>query len=421
LLSGVGAPKSSGRACAPGESRRSDRGTLEAKQTTRKRITFSWWWLIWVAAGLCISLFGAGLGVMTSAGASTSRLSGLLLSRFGGRSHVSILLVGVDKSQGRGLADTLMVCVVQPKTGEVGVLSIPRDSRVELPGVGIRRINAAHSIGGMPLTIETVELLLGLPTDYYVQMNVAGMVELVDAIGGVDIEVEKRMYYRDRSQDLLIDLQPGLQRLDGEQAMGYVRFRHDATGDLGRVARQRTFLRAVAGRLLAPEMVSRIPRLIDAFLDNVDTNMSPKELVALKKVLEDSGVEGIRMDTLPGEPKMVHGQSMIELDAEQVQSTVNRVLWGYGVSVSVLNGTDVPGLAGEIAAKLERRGCHIVAVGNTEGPADTTRIVDHRNQTARAQRVFGWLGRGTISVAPDAAAEADVTVILGADMVEGRP
>ena len=383
-----------------GESRRSDRGTLEAKQTTRKRITFSWWWLIWAAAGLCLLLFGAGLGVMTSAGASATRLGRLLAPRFGGRSHVSILLVGVDKSEGRGLADTLMVCVVQPRTGEVGVLSIPRDSRVELPGVGIRRINAAHSFGGMPLTIETVELLLGLPLDYYVEMNVAGTVELVDAIGGADIEVERRMYYRDRSQGLLIDLQPGFQRLDGEQAMEYVRFRHDATGDLGRVARQREFLRAVAGRLLAPEMVSRIPRLIDVFLDNV---------------------EGIRMETLPGQPRIVGGQSMIELDAAPVQRAVNRVLWGHGVTVVVLNGTDVAGLAAETAAKLERRGCHIVDIGNADELADTTRIVDHRNQTARAQRVFGWLGCGAISAAPDAAAEADVTVILGADMVRDRP
>jgi len=394
---------------------------LEAKQTTPKRITFSWWWLIWAAAGLCILLFGAGLGAMTSAGASTTRLGGLLASRFGGRSHVSILIVGVDDSQGRGLADALIACVVKPKTGEVGALAIPRDSRVELPGVGIRRVNAAHSIGGMPLTIETVELLLGLPIDYYVEMNVAGMVDLVDALGGVEIEVEKRMHYRDRSQDLLIDLQPGLQRLNGEQAMGYVRFRHDAAGDLGRIVRQRTFVRAAAGRLLAPDMVSRIPRLIDVFLDTVDTNMSPKDLVSLKKVLEDTGVEGIRMETLPGEPRMVREQSMIELDAEHVQSAVNRVLWGYGVSVTVLNATDLPGLAARTAAKLERRGCHIVDIGNAEERADTTRIVDHRNQTARAQRVFGWLGRGTISVAPDAAAEADVTVIVGADMVRDRP
>jgi len=394
---------------------------LEAKQTARKRITFAWWWLIWAAAGICILLFGAGLGVMTSAGAGASRLSGFFSSRFGGRSHVSFLIVGADASTGRGLADTLMVCLVQPKTGEVGVLSIPRDSRVELPGVGIRRINAAHSLGGMPLTIETVELLLGLPIDYYVEMNTAGMVELVDAIGGIEIEVEKRMYYRDRAQGLLIDLQPGLQRLDGEQAMGYVRFRHDATGDLGRIIRQRTFVRAVAHRLLAPDMVSRIPRLIEVFLDTVDTNMSPKELLALKKVLEDAGVEGIRMETLPGEPRMIHGQSMIELDREQLQSAVNRVLWGYGVSVSVLNGTDVPGLAAMTAEELERRGCLIVTVGNAEERVDTTRIMDHRNQTARAQRVFGWLGRGAIFVAPDAGSQADVTVILGADMMEGRP
>jgi LCP family protein required for cell wall assembly len=382
------------------------------------RRALEWWWLIWVAAGACVFLCGAALGVVSSQGNGNGGgwFSQLFSPAFGGRGRVTILAVGADNSTGKGLADTLIVATVSPSSGEIAALSIPRDSRVEVPGIGVRRINAAHSLGGMPLTIETVEMLLGLPIDYFVEIDVPGIVKLVDAIGGVDIEVEKRMYYRDRSQHLEIDLQPGFQHLNGMQAMGYVRFRHDAAGDLGRMERQRTFLRAVMHEVLAPRNIARLPKLAQTFVRTVNTNLSVGDLLALKKLVEQSGPEAIRTATLPGRPVMVHGQSMIELDADQVREAVDRVLRGQGVTVQVLNGTDVNGLAAQVASRLEEAGCEITEVGNTEQATETTLIVDHRGRR-RGERVASWLGRGVISVAPDGDSPADVTVILGRDMV----
>lgn len=388
-----------------------------------RRQTLQWWWLIWIAAGACIFLCGVALGY-ASGGDPQSGVrwfSRILAPPFGGRDHVTILLLGVDDSEGRGLADTIIAAVVSPRTGDIAALSIPRDSRVHVPGVGIRRVNEAHSFGGLPLTLETLELLLGFPFDYCLEVNVGTLVELVDAIGGIDIDVDKRMYYRDRAQNLLIDLQPGPQHLDGEQAMGYVRFRHDAKGDLARVERQRKFVRAVARRALDPDQVIHLRRLAEAFVDAVNTNLTVQDMIALKKIAERLGPEAIRMATLPGQPRIIEGHSMIELGAREVQAAVDRVLWGQGVTVSVLNGSDISGLAARTASFLEERGCDIANVGNAEQKADTTLIVDHRGRAKRAERVAAWLGGGVISVAPDGENPADVTVILGRDMAGAGP
>ncbi|MBN1458324.1 MAG: LCP family protein [Armatimonadetes bacterium] len=379
---------------------------------------FQCWWLIWVAGGLCLFLCGALLGGVTGGGARAGS-HGLLeffAPPFGGRERVSILAVGVDNSEGRGLADTIIALAVWPKTGEMAAVAIPRDSYVHIPGVGNRRINASHAFGGLPLTMETVELVLGFPFDYYIEVNVEGLVDLVDAIGGVDIEVEKRMYYRDRAQDLLIDLQPGSQHLGGKDAVGYVRFRHDAMGDLGRIERQRQFLRSVTRELLSPDNVSRLPGLAESFVETVQTNLNVRDILMLKRIVEQIGADGIRMATVPATPIRIADQSVLQLDPVELQRLVDRVLWGQGIRVVVLNGTSVNGLASRTAEKLKEHGYDVLEVGNAEHRTETTVILDHRGHARRAERVASAVGCGVISADPDGDNPADVTIILGSDI-----
>lgn len=377
-----------------------------------------WWKLIWVAAALCLFTASVLIGAVTS-GIAVGHRPGflqLLSPPFGGKDRVAILVLGVDNSKGKGLADTIIAIMVWPKAGEIAALSIPRDSWVSVPGLGESKINASHSYGGLPLTIQTVETLLGFPFDYYMEVEVQGLTSLVDAIGGMDIEVEKRMRYTDRSQHLHIDLQPGLQHLNGEQAVGYARFRHDAMGDLGRIERQQTFIRALANELLSPEHVTRLPKLAGAFVDTVNTNMTVRDLLSLKRIVEQVGVPGIRMATLPGYPDTMHHQSVLVLDQTEVQQTVDKVLWGQGIRVAVLNGTDIPGLATRTAETLTENGYDVTEVGNASNETDTTLVIDHRGQTRRAERVSRVIGGGVISAAPDGENPADVTVILGRDL-----
>ena len=288
---------------------------------------------------------------------------------------------------------------------------------MQIENVGFTRINAAHSYGGMPLTIQTVQSLLGLPVDHYIEIRISGLVKVVDALGGVDLDVEKRMVYRDRKQDLDINLSPGFQHLNGTQAMGYVRFRHDAIGDFGRVVRQRKFMGAVMSKLFSPQYAAQIPGLMRAFLENVNTDLTWNDLLSLKRIMEQGSPNAFRTATLPATPVRVGRASMLQLDMDKVRETVNDVLLHQGIRVEVLNATTMEGLAATVADGLKQQGCEIVNTGNAAGKSETTLVVDHGSSAARAERVAQWLGKGAVSVAPGAQSQADVTVIVGRDII----
>ena len=257
--------------------------------------------------------------------------------------------------------------------------------------------------------------------DYYIEVNVPGLVKLVDSIGGIDLDVEKRMHYTDRSQKLYIDLQPGPQHLNGTQAMGYVRFRHDAVGDFGRMERQRAFMQAVLKKLFSPQSVMELPNILDTFLKTVHTNLTATDVFALKRIVEANGPEAIRTATLPATPVRVHGADMLDLDPQGVKEVVDRVLLHQGMTVTVLNGTGSSGLASRVGEQLAAKGCEIVSTGNAEQPATTTLVIDHRSSARRAEQIAAWLGKGVLSVDPDAENPADVTVIVGSDMLSDTP
>ena len=187
---------------------------------------------------------------------------------FGNR-RKNILLLGVD-SNGEGTdpwkgtrTDTIILMNIDPKSKSLNAISIPRDSKVYLPGDhGIQKINAAHAIGGIGMTIRTVEETLGVKIDRYIMVHDNAVKEIVDTIGGIDIYVEKNMHYNDFSGKLFINLQKGKNHLDGKQVVGYLRFRHDAMGDIGRTQRQQWFLRGMMEALKKPENMAKLPEVI---------------------------------------------------------------------------------------------------------------------------------------------------------------
>ena len=163
--------------------------------------------------------------------------------------------MGVDeRDDDVGRSDTLMVATLDPKKDQAALMSVPRDTRVKIKGHGWDKINAAYAYGsakggpeaGEKLAQRTVEDFLGVNMDHYVVVNIQAFQKIIDAIGGIDIDVEKRMYYEDPWDDdggLIIDLQPGMQHMDGKTAVTYVRYR-DEEGDIGRIKRQQKFMKA---------------------------------------------------------------------------------------------------------------------------------------------------------------------------------
>jgi len=175
---------------------------------------------------------------------------------FPGVERLRIMLIGADERKGDvGRSDTLMILQVNPGLRRATLLSLPRDLRVEIPGHGHEKINAAFALGGPELSKQTVEQFLGIPLDGYVKINIEGFVKAVDTLGGVDLNVEdvegkgRGMNYDCPGDGLVIHLFPGPQHLTGYKAMGYVRYRHSnlrgqGGTDFDRTKRQRKLLRA---------------------------------------------------------------------------------------------------------------------------------------------------------------------------------
>jgi len=215
--------------------------------------------------------------------------------------RINILLIGADtfeEGHDTGRSDSLIVTGIDLESGEISMLSIPRDTYVKIEGHGHNKINAAYSYGGIPLVRSTIEDLLGIPIDYYAKTDFAGFREIVDLLGGIDIDVDKRMYYH--TYDGLIDIKPGMQHLDGEKALQYVRFRHEAMGDISRTERQQKFLVAVYEAATSPENISRLPEVMSSLLKELETDLTNSQLTRLSSIARRFETENIRHSTLPG-------------------------------------------------------------------------------------------------------------------------
>lgn len=220
----------------------------------------------------------------------------------------NIVVLGVDERAEEhdvGRSDTLFVVMFDTQTKNASLLSIPRDTRVRIPKHGWDKINHAYAYGGRELTQKTVEELLGLHINNYVMVDFKGFKGLVDAIGGVDINVEKDMYYRDSWDGFTIDIKKGMQHMDGETAIQYVRFR-DEEGDIGRIKRQQHFLMAVYEKISSADMLLHIPGLAQQLTAMIKTDLPINDMLSLGKALHSMVREkGLSMAMVPGTPEYI--------------------------------------------------------------------------------------------------------------------
>lgn len=253
-----------------------------------------------------------------------------------GKERVNILLLGGDS---RGLSeheaprsDTMLVASVDPVTKTASLFSILRDTYVDIPGFGKDRINAALAYGGPDLSMKTVSELTGLPIQYYVYVDFQGFIKLVDAIGGVKYYVEKDMKYTDPTDDPMfnIDLQEGCQVLDGNKALQYVRFRHDALSDFTRTERQRNFLKAVAAKLQSTTSLIKLPSILKQIEPYIETNMNLDTMLRLGTLafsVSSSTVEDYQLP--PNEllrDMRVNGAAVLGVDPERLREYVREML-----------------------------------------------------------------------------------------------
>jgi polyisoprenyl-teichoic acid--peptidoglycan teichoic acid transferase len=245
---------------------------------------------------------------------------------------MNVLILGLDSRDRVSRADTLMLLTLNRRTGEINIVSIPRDMRINIPGYGLDKINHAHAYGGVPLTRQAVEDFLDIKIDYYMTTDFDGFINIVDILGGIELDVEKRMRYY--GIDVTIELDPGLQHLDGEKALEYVRWRSDQEGDFGRVRRQQIFLKALLQEIITFKNVLKFPRLLPEMAENMKTDLELSQALVLANKLKNVEIEEINTLTLPGNVGYVDGISYILPQEDKIRELVERYIKGIEVKKS---------------------------------------------------------------------------------------
>lgn len=301
---------------------------------------------------------------------------------------VNILLLGMDigdpnqvDNQSIKRTDTIMVVNYNPSTDQIKVVSVPRDTLITNNGKNLK-INAAYAVGGYPKIKTEVENLLGININYMVKIDYNAFVELIDALGGVTMEIDQNMIYDDEGQNLHINFKAGeTVKMDGQKAQEFFRWRKNndgsglANGDLDRIKNQQKFISKVVDKCKNPFILFRIPKILSAIGDNVETNMPSFKVLKYGISFLTVSKDDVSMVTAAGTPKMINGQSYLVFD-----KNANRDLVSYGtvknssssnaskanLKIKILNATKINGLAGKLKTEMIGYGYSKIDTGNTD-------------------------------------------------------
>lgn len=390
---------------------------------------------------------------------------------------INILVLGVDeRPDDVGRSDTMFVVSVNTKKQDIDVISIPRDTRVKIPGYRFDKINHAYAEGKYKLSQRTVEQFLGVSIQHYLIIDFNGFKRIIDALDGITIDVEKRMYYEDPYDDLVINLYPGEQTLNGENAIGYVRYR-DQDGDIGRIARQQKFMKAVLQKVAQPGSIARLPALIRELSGAVRTSMSTGEMVNIANTVNEGRKQGLRGHMIPGTPaniaeisywipdivetrKMVAGIMDTTLD-ERALAVAQQLAAEYEQSIppemvvvkpskaedstkkpndkdaqkgkqpvtkpetvkpetkplrfraEIINASGMDEAGAKVSSELKKQGFEVVAVTQAAKQERTTTVIEHSGNDAVIKKVSSLPFEYNLSLLKDGVKNAEVTVIVG--------
>lgn len=311
------------------------------------------------------------------------------------KEYITVALLGLDKSE--YLTDVMMIGVYNITDNVVNTFSIPRDSYIQLNDATAEKIGAPKVLklnemhtyakkSGVDnpeqYTLSALQEITGLEIDHYAKISLSVFNDMVDAIGGVDINVPILMDYYDPYQDLYIYIEPGQQTLDGKKAEGFVRYRATyANGDIDRIEMQHYFMKAFMNSALEPEIITQIPGIVSTLYSNVDTDVSLWDILSYTKYLDDLTNSNISTHTIPGEGMYINDISYFVFEADRVHNFVQDQLTevvtkeSVQANIEVLNGSNTNGLAGQFQTRLNDTGYNVTSIGTYEGArTNQTRI-----------------------------------------------
>ncbi|MEM9087488.1 MAG: LCP family protein [Cyanobacteria bacterium P01_F01_bin.53] len=364
---------------------------------------------------------------------------------------VNILVMGLDEAHDVpgaaagslvGRTDTILLARVDPEEQVVNVMSIPRDTRVEIPGYGIDKINQANFEGGPELAAQTVmHNFDNVNIDRYVRVSTAAFKEIVDLVGGVEVLVPKAMQYEDKTQGLVIDLQPGLQNLNGDEAEQFARFRQDSYGDIGRVQRQQILLKALRQRMMNPTILTKLPQIVRVLQEHIDTNLTVEELLALAGFGLKLDSQDLQMVMLPGrfsDPEEYSAsywlsdpaassdlmRTYFDAQAAELVASSNGInyyeppsAWTVsGLKIAVQNATEDQYASSSMAEYLRDQGFYnVYVVRNWSDVNRKTSVIAQRGDVGSARSLQRELDIGQVVSDSTGDIDSDLTIRVGED------
>lgn len=289
----------------------------------------------------------------------------------------NILLMGVDVAPNANnpfkgaRSDTMLLISIAPYGKNVNVISIPRDSKVYLAGKNkADKINHAFAFGGAKLSQRTVEEAFGIKVNNYFAISNTGVIKMIDTLGGLPIYIEKPMKYDDYTAKLHINLQPGTHLLSGKQTEGYLRFRHDPYGDIGRIRRQQWFFNAMLDRLKDPSVIVKLPELLKILPEYIQTDISGYDLAKFVAMAKNVDTSTIQIATIPGAPSTKGVTSYWIVDPEKTQELINKMVYREKeelnlaeLNVGILYANSKEEEANKLKAELEEKGVQVKTHG----------------------------------------------------------
>ncbi|HET6595992.1 MAG TPA: LCP family protein [Anaerolineales bacterium] len=386
-----------------------------------------------------------------------------------GASRINILIIGLDyrdwvAGEGAPRSDTMIVLTVDPLAKTAGILSIPRDLWVNIPGFGYSRINTAYSSGegaklpggGPELARKTVEQLLGVPIQYYAQVDFYTFVEFIDLIGGIEIynDEELRLDPVGEGKDKIKLTCCGMRKLNGERALAYARFRKDKEGDIARANRQQKVILGIRNKVLSPEnfphLIGQAQQFYEKFSAGIRTNMPFDTAIRLGVLAKDIPVESIKngvidysmvalaettlggekasvMKPLPDKIRELRDQVFTSGGAVSpfaAQNDLTAMMREDGARVRVLNGSVAGGLENVTGNFLIAQGVQVTEAGPADGGYNSTVIVLYSPKLYTLkyfQSLFAVTDSARIWISPNPASTVDIEVRLGNDWANNNP
>ena len=350
---------------------------------------------------------------------------------------MNVLVMGLDITYDKtkhvpisdtGHTDAMILVNLNTSSFKVNLLSIPRDTLVEIPGYGWQKVNAAYFLGGPALAKETVEKFLGVPVNNYIVMNPRGLIKLIDLMGGIRVYVDKDMYYVDNWGGLKINLKQGWQKLNGDQAVGFIRFRQDPFGDVSRVQRQQEFMRLVMRRLATPSVLMKAPWVLAIAFENIKTDLSLKDILYSLNFARGLRKEDLNMVMVPGSfsigesnasiwaadmvalheivKKYFSRKFLAKLEARHIPSSAVTIIDNAGDFESIR----------QMMKLLYKKEYAILNVSTSKKPGITrTQIIAQKGDEAGAKKLGSILGIKDVIISSTGDMQSDFTIVLCSD------